>query len=253
MKTLAAELIEEVIHTRLFAAALALMLAQLLLAPATGAASLGHQARGVAAVGLWLSTVAGLTGAVFIGIRTIGGALRDGTAELSLTRPISRGQWVLGRALGALGATAIWSTLVLGAYLPAAAGYGWLDPGLLFVLFALTLQLWLVASWSMLLGALARPAIAATGAASLIFAGVFADEVLRYALETGAVPGALATVLYAAVPDLDLFDVQSSLAAGVPVDLAPLTWGAVYVLSTSALLVGLSARAVQGLDLRSAS
>ncbi|TNE90239.1 MAG: ABC transporter permease [Deltaproteobacteria bacterium] len=252
-RVVATELVEEVLQRRLIAAAVVLAVVHLLLAPAAGAASLGYQARGVLAVGLWLSTLAGLGGAVFIGLQAVSGALDDGTAELALVRPISRGDWVAGRALGVAVACVLWASLVLAAWLPVGIGYGWLQPGLVAVWGALCLQLCLVGAWALFLGSLARPAIAAMAVGALVFAGVFADEVLLYASEAGAAARVTSQLLYAVLPDLDLLDLHAALVHESAVDIAGLGWSALYTACTAGILVSLTSRVLERRDLRTAA
>ncbi|MCO4745275.1 MAG: hypothetical protein KC912_10850 [Proteobacteria bacterium] len=249
MRVVIEDALSEVLHSRLAVAVIVLAVVHALLAPAVGSASLGDGARAIASVGIWLCTLAALVGSVSIGISAIGGAVADGSAQMVLMRPITRRTWVVGRALGAALGIAAWCAAVVLSWLPVAAWWGLVQPALFAVLAALILEMWLIGAWALLLGSLARPTIAAIASSALVFAGVFADEVLLYAGERGPLPEVTARALYTVLPDLDLFDVHVSMVTDSPIEWSVLGFGAAYAVSTAALLVGLAAQALTHRDL----
>jgi hypothetical protein len=251
LRAIAMDVVEECLTWRLTGIAAALCGGHLLLASTTGATSLGDHGRGVLAVALWISTMASLVGAVSFGLRGVGGALADGTAELMLVRPLSRRTWVAGRALG-IGLSVLgWDTLVVLAWVPTALVHAQLDGRLLLVWLGLCSQGLLMAGWAALLGAVTRREVALAALGALLFAGVFADEVLLYARESGGLGEALSALIYLACPDLDLFAAVTIATGGA--SLSFLGWSILYSLTTATALAILTAEVVSRRDLRSPS
>lgn len=252
-RVLAAEALEECLSWRHGAVAVGLAIAHLLLAVVSGSASMGDHARGVLAVGLWMTTLATLVGAGRFGLVAVGGALASGTAELALVRPLPRQTWVQGRAAGVAAAVAAWTTVVMLSWMPTVASQTEVGGALVLVWVSLCAEGLLVAAWALLLGVVARTEVSLAGLGALLFAGIFADEVLLYASEAGGISAVLARALYVFLPDLDLFDAHALLASSEALPIDAVTWALLYSVTTSGALTLLAGEALARRDLRSAS
>jgi hypothetical protein len=197
-------------------------------------------------VGLGVLWLVGSLTAVILGVH----ALRPRADQVwVLTRPISRSRFALGRFLGVLaalafqvaGLTLAWIAAATLNGIPPVGGLGW---------FALLLwvELGVVAAMAALLSNLVGPVLAGLCTAALWAAGHLGDEYHRLAEESG-VPAALATAVYAVVPDLDLFDVQGQLVHDVAVEWARVGGATVYGLAWMTALLALTMLVLSRKDL----
>ena len=239
----------EWLHTRWWVGLGTIALLQWLLASVAGPASLGFQARGTAAVGVWVIELAGLLGAAAIGSRAIGGALEKGSAQLALAGDLSRGSWVLGRALGAAAVTGAWAASLILVWLPVAWSWGLAGVGCLWALVGLTFKLWLITAWAMLLGSVARAPASHLACFALVFAGLFADEVLLYSASHPPLSRWLIHGLYLVVPDLDLFDIHGMILGTSTLSAGSLAISGVYACTAGILLGWLTSRVIRDKDL----
>ena len=141
-----------------------------------------------------------------------------------------------------------WSAMVLIAWIPAVQLHQPLEVGLVRVWFALSAQALLMAGWAALLGVLVRTEVALAALGALLFAGVFADEVILYAGESSSTGALVASMLYLACPDLDLLGAHALSAQGA--SLASAVWGILYSLTTAAALVVITGEVASQRDLR---
>lgn len=229
---------------RLYASALLFFVAAGIATPLVSDFALGAPDKAARDVGLSLLWLVGSAMAVLCGVRAIGTELRDGTAALWLTRPIARGTWVAGRMSGAIAAITIelalllagWTLVSLWNGVGLPSDFGWYTA-------LLWMELVLVAAWALLFSSLTSSPIAAyLATAGLWAAGHLADEYGRLAQESdGPVLRVAFQVLYAVVPDLDLFDVQDRVVHLLPVDVTAAVWALGYGLAWTLALSGATA------------
>lgn len=215
MITLAGQVVIQSARERVFHVILAHLLALLVLTPWVAELALGAPTRAVRDLGLTAVWASACPVAIWVGIRHVGGELRARTAALVLVR-MSRGRWVAGRLLG-VGTVLALEVVGLVSAFALAAGISRLPTGLGWFLALTWAECCVLASLSALLGAVVEPGFAAVCAAGLWFAGHLSDE---YAQVAGAW---LPRLVYAVVPDLDLFVVQTELVHDLPIS-GPRGW-----------------------------
>lgn len=196
--------------------------------------ALGGAFKAAQDVGLASTWLVGCLVALGLGLRT--GAPRRATIWI-LVRPVSLAEWLLARTAGALCFLALLVAGLLAAWHLAAALNGlpappWLQGTLLWA------ELSVLYALASLLATATRTALAPLAAVGLWLAGHLGDEYLALAAE-GGVPGWLARLVFAIVPDLDLFDARVRLVHDGVLDggrlALALAFALVWVLALTAL------------------
>lgn len=215
-------------------------LACVALVPLASHLSLGSGSRAAWEVGLLLQWLLMCAAGGWLGLRAVGLELERRTAALVLSGPVGPGTWLLGRALGgaallaglAVGLQAIWCAVCLWRGLD-------LRPGLVAYSAALFTEGAVLGALTALISSRTRPLVASGAAAGLWVAGHLSGEYSRLTEEWSA--GWVAAVVYTAVPDLDLLDLQTPLVTGAPLEssavLTALLYGLAWFVGLGALTV----------------
>jgi ABC-type transport system involved in multi-copper enzyme maturation permease subunit len=221
------------------------------LTPIVAGLAIGGRHKAIRDVALGLAWLLGSLVATLLGVRAVGSDLKNGTAIVLLYGPLSRGGYVAGRYLGVLVAVTFEVASLAAVYVAVTAANGVAPAGALVGLFTLLwFELAVVSALAMLLASVVSQVPAALMTAGLWAAGHLADEYASLLTSRSApVPHMLFDVLYAVVPDLDLFDVQDRVVHQLPIDPASVAWACAYGASWVVGLLALTAIAMMRRDL----
>jgi ABC-type transport system involved in multi-copper enzyme maturation permease subunit len=212
--------------------------------------SIRQQDKIIKDLGLACMDVFGTAIAVFIGVGLVAKELERRSLHPLLAKPLSRGEFFLGRFLG-LGLTLLVNVAVMtaGLYLTLWATASRPDPRLLKGIYAIYLALLLVAGLAMLMSALTSTTMAALVTLGLVVAGRLSDVIRNMRVVAPAVPDWLVSGLYYAIPNFRNFDLKGRVAYGDPVQLASLGWLTLYAVVYVAVVLGIGARVFRSKDL----
>jgi ABC-type transport system involved in multi-copper enzyme maturation permease subunit len=240
------ETVRERVFYNLLIFALLMTLSGLLMARV----SIRQQDKIIKDLGLACMEVFGTAIALFIGVGLVAKELERRSLHPLLAKPLSRGEFFLGRFLG-LGMTLLVNVAVmtLGLYLTLWATASRADPRLLKGVYAIYLGLLLVAALAMLLSTLSSTTVAALVTLGLVVAGRLSDVIRNMRVVAPAVPDWLVSALYYAIPNFQNFDLKNQVAYGDPVPLASLGWLTLYAALYLVVVLGVGARVFRSRDL----
>lgn len=221
---------DKVLYNLVFFAVL-LIAASVLLGQLTA----GQEVKIIKDLGLSAMTVFGLFIAVFIGIGLVSKEVERRSIYALLTKPISRGQFILGKYLGLVLTLAV-NLAVMGLALYAVLAVtewftaepiraAWeapaLDPRLLKAMLLIFAQLALVTGVALLLSTFSSPLLSAALTFGLFVVGHFNQDLKNFEQVVDSRPLAwLLRALYYLLPNLSPFDVKSLVVHAQPV-----AWG----------------------------
>jgi len=194
-------------------------------------------------IGLTAISLVGLLIAVFLGVAVVSREIERRTIYAVLSRPVDRGQFVLGKFLG-LGLTLFVNVAAMAAGLLALVRLleGRWSPELLPAILLALVELLVLTAAAILFSTFTTPTLSAIFTLSLVVIGHLIQDVQRFAaLLGGAAAGAVAETLARILPNLSRFRVWDAVVNGAPlppgyVGLA-LLYGASYL---ALLLLGAS-------------
>jgi hypothetical protein len=170
-----------------------------------GEMSVASASRGTLEASLFASWLVGNAVAAELGALSLGAPLRDGTAAGTLSGPVGRGEWALGRLIGALVANLAVQGL-LGAFVVAAVSLRGLDPSVWPRLVGAVEESVVVLGISALLSTLWSRGPAFLTIVGLVICGHLLPQALEgAALAAGPLYGVTVGVSLV-VPQLDRFD-----------------------------------------------
>ncbi len=215
----------------------------------------GEQYRIIANMGLSAMEVFGTLIVTFLGAGLVARDVERKTVYPIITKPVSRGQYVLGRYLGLLATAtlnllvmAVVFLLVLGLYLH---GPGFLlDTPVLAVLLATAIQFAMVGAVATLFSTFSTPTLAAIFTLSAVVAGHLSSDLVRYWSTRGTLAGALGKIAYVVVPNLEALNLKDAM---VYKDLVPTSFyvtGVGYGILYAAGVAALAAVVFSRRDLR---
>lgn len=261
MWTLAIATAREHLRERGLQALIVLIWLVTLAAAATGELSAGQRARVVTDIGLAATRLGGLFAALFLGAGVVARDVEQRTAAATLTAPIGRSAWLLGRFTGTLLAISVLVGLAGGVLsvvaalvttpafpqIPAAASR--LDVVLRLVpaLLLLAIELMIVAAVATMFSAFSSHLFAMACAFGLWVAGHYAPAAAHLAVSaSSAVVSVLNGALWLLLPNVSLFSTATRIAQGEParggeVVLATI-YGVMYAAAALAIGNGLFAR-----------
>lgn len=210
-----------------------------------GSVTIGDQVLVIKDFGLFSISICSVAFAVIGGASLLEKELTKKTVYNILSRPLARGQFILGKYLGMLGTICIIVALMMAA----------LQTFLFFFTYSVDGRLWLGA-YSIILeaaiicaAALLFSSIVVTPLLSGLFTfGLFvvgrSVDYLLYFIEQGTLQGVLASILkatYYLLPQLSKLQVSNELVFGIDEQLsARLSWGSIYSVAYSAILLAIA-------------
>lgn len=217
--------------------------------------TLGEQHRIIADVAASSTQLFTLVISVFLGVALVAREVDRRTCYAILARPVSRGGFVLGKALGLLTTVAI-NVVVMAAVTAvvlASRGRGAQLPALAYLsVFALMLvQAAVCIAFAALFASLTTPTLAVILTLAVVGSGFLFSEVRNFWLQAKQVQMKwVVGVLDYLIPNMGLLDAKESLTYG-----DPMTWGSLlgrgaYGLAYAAVILGLAMAVFSRRDIR---
>lgn len=228
----------ETVRDRLFylvgAFGVVLVGATMVLSPLT----VGAQAKIVADVGLAGMSLLGLLVVLLVGASLVRKEMEQRTITTVLTKPVGRGEYLLGKYLG-LSLTLACMIGLMGALYVAAV---WLTPATLAwshlaAVYLTWLELLVLTAGAILFSFVAGNALAAVLAAALFVCGHLLRSLNDFAAMTEGPGRVAAAFAYRVLPDLEVFNVRADVVHGDPVTAVHLAMATVYGLGWIAVFL----------------
>jgi ABC-type transport system involved in multi-copper enzyme maturation permease subunit len=203
----------------------ALVGATVVLSPLT----VGAQAKIVADVGLASMALLGLLVVLLVGSNMVRKEMDRRTITTVLTKPVGRGEYLLGKYLGLSGTlacmVALMGAIYAGAVALTPATLSWSHLGAIYLTL---LELLVLVAAAMLFSTVSGPALAAVFAATLFGIGHLSGSLLEFGQLQGGMIESVAAVTYRLLPDLEIFNVRASVVHGETVPLSHVALATVY-------------------------
>lgn len=216
--------VSDAIRSRILYGLLLFAIGIILLSAVLSTLTLGDPVRIVTDLSLGAVSLSGILMSILLGVGAIAGEVQRRTLFPVLAKPVSRGEYVLGRYLGVLVTVTLnmmvmmaASTLMIAAY-SFKGGFAYPAGAFAAVLALALLRAALVSAIAVALSSVASATVAFIGSLGLTLAGYFTDG-LRFFLgksESG-LTRTLGEILFYAVPDYATLDPLPSLLHGHPV------------------------------------
>lgn len=198
---LATNTLREVVRQKLFLNVIVFGVLMILFAQVVANLTFGRADRVVRSIGLSGMAIALDLLAVLLGVAIIHREIERKTALVVLTRPVSRGAFVLGRYLGvasAGGIAAVGFAVVYALTLATVRGSATALDGL--AMSGALVESWVVAAFAVLLSCITTPSLGAGVALGFIIACSSIDDVVNLTAKDGGFMHELATVLSYLLP-----------------------------------------------------
>jgi ABC-type transport system involved in multi-copper enzyme maturation permease subunit len=203
-------------------------------------------------MGLAAAEIAGVLVAVLIGVGLVAGEVERKTILPTLAKPVTRGAFVCGRYVGlslmlAVNVAVMTASLALVLHL---AGYG-LSRTAAAAATLILVELLLMAAAAIFFAAFTTPVLASAFALSLFLIGHLVGSLRVFAERTSsAFVRHLALAAYRILPDLELFNLKSQAANGLPVPHGATSSAALYGAAFAAVFLSLAIAIFSRRDLK---
>lgn len=199
--------------------------ATMVLSPLT----VGAQAKIVADVGLAAMALLGLLVVLLVGANMVRKEMERRTITTILTKPVGRGEYLLGKYLGLVVTLvcmlALMGVLYVVAVMLTPATLAWSHLGAIYLIL---LELLVLTAAAVLFSTLAGPALAAVLSLSLFVIGHLLDSLRDFGALAGGVRRAVAEVVFRLLPNLEVFNIRAEVVHGDPVSAGHLGMATVY-------------------------
>ena len=207
-----------------------------------GELSAGQESKIIVDLGLSAMLLFGAFIAIFVGVGLVYKEIERRTLYAILSKPIGRGQFLLGKYLG-LGLTLLINVAIMGVGVSLALAYihrGW-DPLVLKIWPAILLiyfELMLLTGVALLFSSFSSPALSALMTFFVFIIGHFSGDLKSLASSAGNVAArALFRALYYLLPNLTHYSVITQTAHGIAPDAGAIGLAAAYTVVYSAVLL----------------
>jgi len=240
----------EAIRHRILYLLLIFALALIALSRTLSLLTVGEGGKIIKDVGLSAINVFGLLIALFVGVGIIFREMERRTVQVTLSTPIARWEYLLGKYLGLAAAITIMVAVMAAALLGLVALRGEFTASLLVAVFMLWVELMFITAAAVFFSSFSTPIFAALFTAAVYFVGhlAWALPLLQERLTAGAFR-ALIGAVYFALPDLEYGDVRALAVHGVPIPWERVATATVYELGYAALLLVVACLAFRRRDL----
>ncbi len=183
--------------------------------------TIGDQAKVIRGLALGCIDLSASVMAMFLGVGLVWKEIERRTLHTIASKPVSRGAFVCGKYLGLVATLAALVVGMLVLYLVLVGTYLGRPHASIFAFVALlAVELLLLTAWATLFSTFAGPITATVFTISVFVIGHLADDVQRLGTETASpVLGTAARILYWALPNFQVLDVQPQAAHQVAVPL----------------------------------
>ena len=240
----------EAIRHRILYLLLLFALALIVLSRTLSLLTVGEGGKIIKDVGLSAINVFGLLIALFVGVGIIFREMERRTVQVTLSTPIARWEYLLGKYFGLAAAITIMVVVMAAALLGLVALRGEFTASLLVAVFMLWVELMFITAAAVFFSSFSTPIFAALFTAATYVVGhlAWALPLLQERLPAGAFR-ALIGAVYFALPDLEYGDVRALAVHGVPIPWDRVATATVYELGYAALLLVVACLAFRRRDL----
>jgi ABC-type transport system involved in multi-copper enzyme maturation permease subunit len=217
--------------------------------------TLGEQFRIIADVGSSTTQIVGTVISVFLGVAVIARELDRRTAYAVLARPVSRGAFVAGKALGLLAVitlnVAVMAAATALTLLVYAGNAGFLASGFFAAFWLMVVQFAVCVGLAALFACITTPTLAVVLTLGAVAAGHLFSGVRAFWIQATQVRmKQLVGVLDYLLPNMGLLDAKEALTYGDPVTLGSIALRTAYGFGYAAVLVALAAFVFSRKDVR---
>lgn len=249
MRALVLEVLVRAWRGGFFLVPLAVLALDLALGQVAWDLSMGGRARAVVNLSLALSWLSGCGLGLALGLRHPGAELRQGTAELLLSGPLSATRFAAARVLGAVLASVLLVAVLVSLSAVRTGLVGGPPPGLWAHGLALGVEVAVVTAMASLLGSLVRPPLAAAAVVGMWISGHLLGAHGVLAASQGGSMAVIHEILVWVVPDLGALDMHSVVVQGQAMVVADLALACAHGLAWVIGLGALTALVVSRRDL----
>ncbi len=212
--------------------------------------TVGDDVKIIKDIGLSAINVFGLLVTLFVGVGMLFREMERRTVQVTLSGPVARWEYVLGKYCGLAGAITV-NTFLMGALL-----FGLLalrdaaDPRLLIAILMLWIELLFITAAAVFFSAFSTPIFSALFTAATYIVGHLSWSLTL--LESKLPEGAAATMIhwaYLVLPNLGYGDVRAEVVHGVPLAFSRVAGAACYELAYAGLLLFVACLAFRRRDL----
>ena len=215
----------------------------------------GEQYRIIVDIALSSMEIFGTLIATFLGAGLIAREVERRTLYPVVAKPVSRGEYVVGRYLGLVATTTL-NLLVMAVVLVAVlavylGSFGFFrETPLLVTLLALALQFAMVAAVAVFFSSFTTTTLSAIFTLSLVVAGHLASDLVRYWGQQGGVARVTGQLLYFVVPNLEALNLKEAMVYKDSLPASFLATGLGYGVLYAAWVVALASAIFARRDLR---
>jgi ABC-type transport system involved in multi-copper enzyme maturation permease subunit len=201
--------------------------------------ALGEGSKITRDVGLSCISLFGLFIIVLSGTTLIHRELDKKTIAVILSKPVSRGQFIVGRFFGlfaTIAAIAVCMALLLQAVLLVTDGAA--DVKVMVVSLVTVFELMVMTSVAVFFSAAVSPILAAMITVAAYVVGSFSGDLIRLAdLAEGSAMKAAARALYYLLPNLEMFNLRAAAVHNLAIEPSRVAAGVLYAIAYSAAMV----------------
>ena len=213
--------------------------------------SIGQFERIINDVSLAGIQLSGVLVAIFIGVNLVAGEIDRRTVYITLAKPVSRTQFLVGKYLG-LCATMLVLVAVMGAVLFAllrtiAIAPGVATAGALVLIFV---ELCILAAFAMVFSSFTTQTLGVMFTAGVFLIGHLAGDLHAFAQRLGGTGGAVLSGIASVIPNLDLLNLKVQAANRLPVTVPFIAHSALYGLTYAAIALSVAAFIFQRRDFK---
>lgn len=212
--------------------------------------TVGRSEKIIMDVGLSAINVFGLLVALFVGVGIIFRELERRTVQVTLSGPVARWEYLLGKYAGLAAAISLNALLMTMALVIALAFMDAFQPPILVAAYTLWIELLFITAAAVFFSSFSTPIFSALFTAAFYVVGHLAWSLpLLEQRLSGGIWQSVVHAIYLIIPDLEYGDVRTLAVHGVPIPAARVAWASVYELSYAGVLLLVACLAFRRRDL----
>lgn len=200
---------------------------------------------------LSIMSLSGLLISVFVGISLVQKEIQRKTVLTLLSKPISRGTFILGKYLGLMGVVAVHLSILSAVYYSILfLTHSSPTLSLLQAIYLVFWELAIVVAIALLFSSFSTPVLSALFTLGVYFAGHLSGQLLeqvRFVQHMGEITGGMSTllekaavVIHAVFPGLYRYNISAYVIHGVPLPENYLLWSSLYAIGYISVFLGIA-------------
>jgi ABC-type transport system involved in multi-copper enzyme maturation permease subunit len=218
-----------------------------------GKMTLGERIKIIQDLSLAAMSVFGLLIAIFVGIGLVYKEIQRRTIYTLLAKPISRGNFVVGKYLGLMLVIALNVAIMTAALFALMAVFSetGINGGALVAVLLILVELMVVTAVAVLFSTFSTPTLSAMLTLGVWIIGRFSSDLVLFARKSGdPLARAIVTGVHYLLPNLEKFDVKHLVVYGMPIEPAYVGGALLYGLIYIVFLIGLAAAIFERRDFK---